>query len=122
VFRSRHSEWSGRAPLAVNLGTSRTEVFAPKRGLLIGEPTVLAWDRSGQAFAAGREAWEAWEAWEASVSTGARLSCPVRRALPVGPINCVRYLSLLFKQYRLRVDGPVVLAIPAVGRVPRRGV
>jgi actin-like ATPase involved in cell morphogenesis len=108
VFRSLHSEWSGRAPVAVDLGTSRTQVFAPTRGLLIDEPTLLAWDRSGQAFAAGREARQA------SVSTGARLSCPVRRGLPVGPINCVRYLSLLFKRYGLRVEGPVVLAIPAV--------
>lgn len=108
MLQSLRCTWSSGTPLALDLGTSRTQVYAPVRGLLIDEPTLLAWDRSGQAFAAGRRAWEA------SVSTGARLSCPVRRGLPVAPIECARYLHLLFEQYRLRVDGPVVLAIPTV--------
>jgi actin-like ATPase involved in cell morphogenesis len=108
VAQSLRSARSSGAPLALDLGTSRTQVFAPVGGLLIDEPTLLAWDGSGQAFAAGRRAWEV------SASTGARLSCPVRRGLPVRPIECARYLHLLFEQYRLRVNGPVVLAIPAV--------
>jgi len=97
-----------RTPLALDLGTSRTQIFAPGPGLLIDEPTLLASNRSGQVYAAGREAWEA------GVSARARLSRPVRRALPVTPVNCVRFLTLLLQRYDLRVEGPVVLAIPAV--------
>jgi actin-like ATPase involved in cell morphogenesis len=103
----RSARPSGSA-LALDLGTSRTQAFAPVGGLLIDEPTLLAWDGSGRAFAAGRRAWEV------SASTGARLSCPVRRGLPVRPMECARYLQLLLEQYQIRVDGPVVLAIPAV--------
>jgi len=108
VIQPLPSARSGGTPLALDLGTSRTQMFAAVDGLVIDEPTLLAWDSSGHAFAAGRRAWEV------SVSTGARLSLPMRRGLPVGPIACARYLQLLLEQYRLRVDGPVVLAIPAV--------
>jgi actin-like ATPase involved in cell morphogenesis len=102
------SRGPARTPLAMDLGTSRTQIFAPGPGLLIDEPTLLATDRSGQVFAAGREAWQA------SVSTGARVSRPVRRGLPVTPLGGARYLSMLLTRYHLRVEGPVVLAIPAV--------
>jgi actin-like ATPase involved in cell morphogenesis len=108
VIQTLPSAWAGGTPLALDLGTARTQAFAPVDGLLIDEPTLLAWDSSGHAFAAGRRAREA------SVSTGARLSRPVRRGLPVGPIDCASYLRLLLEQHRLHVEGPVVLAIPAV--------
>jgi len=107
-MRSGQSAGPGGTPLAVDLGTSRTKIFAPGSGLLIDEPTLLASDRSGQVVAAGREAWQA------GISTDARLIRPVRRARPVSPTNCVRFLTLLLERYEIRVDGPVFLAIPAV--------
>ena len=94
------------APLAVDLGTARTRVWAPEAGLLLDEPTLVAVDFTG-VVAAGRQAWEC------SAATSARLRFPVRAALAVDPIDCVRFLQVLFEQERLEPAGPVVLSVPA---------
>jgi rod shape-determining protein MreB len=98
---------SADGAVAVDLGTARTRILVPDRGLLLDEPTVVAYDASGAAFAAGRAAWQA------SASGRGLLRLPIRRSLAVDPLNAIRFLSLLLEHKGVASAGRVAIAVPA---------
>jgi len=58
VFRKKQFQFF-RRNLAVDIGSSFTTIWSPRKGLLLHEPTVLAVDaRYGKIDRAGKEAWE----------------------------------------------------------------
>ena len=58
VFRKKHFQFF-RRNLAIDMGTSYTVVWSPRKGMLLQEPTVLAIDsKEGNIHQFGKKAWE----------------------------------------------------------------
>jgi rod shape-determining protein MreB len=95
--------------LAIDLGSARTRMLVPGVGLLLDEPSLVAYDRSGRAVAAGRDAWIS------SAKGPARLSMPVRAGIVKDPVGCVRMLRLLLLKAGPSVVDPreVLVSLPA---------
>jgi rod shape-determining protein MreB and related proteins len=100
---------SSNDAIAVDLGTARTQVFVPGRGMVLDEPTLAAYGEGGEVVAAGHDAWVA------SVVGPARLRMPVRGGVVRDPVGCVHLLRLLLRKAGLvNVDGgDVAVALPA---------
>lgn len=81
--------------IAIDLGTARTQVFVPGDGIVLDEPTLGAYDSTGEIIAAG------YEAWIASAMGPARLRMPVRGGVVRDPVGCVNALILLLRKQRL---------------------
>ncbi|NHC14633.1 rod shape-determining protein [Motilibacter deserti] len=102
--------------LALDLGTSRTRLAAPDGTTLLDEPTLVAFDRRGNAVAAG------WAAWRAASAGPARLCRPVRRGRVEEPARAVQLLRLLLAQARVPAPSAVAVGVPAPGRAYDAGV
>lgn len=85
----------GDTVIAIDLGTSRTQVFVPGLGIVLDEPTLVAYDTTGEMIAAGHDAWIA------SAMGPARLRMPVRGGVVRDPVRCVKALMLLLRKPRL---------------------
>jgi rod shape-determining protein MreB len=96
-------------PIAIDLGTARIQVFVPGAGVVLDEPTLVAYGHSGDVVAAGHDAWVA------SVVGPARLRMPVRGGVVKDPVGCVHALQLLLDKAGLAtVEGrDVAVALPA---------
>jgi actin-like ATPase involved in cell morphogenesis len=76
---------------AVDLGSARTQVLVPGAGVVLDEPTLVAYAAGGIVVAAGQDAWVASE-------TGpARLQMPVRSGVVRNPVACVHVLKQLLR-------------------------
>jgi actin-like ATPase involved in cell morphogenesis len=94
---------------AINLGSARTQVFVPGVGVVLDEPTLVAYAAGGAAVAAGQDAWVA------SQTGPARLQMPVRGGVVRDPVACVHALRLLLRRTGLAAtDGRnVAVAVTA---------
>lgn len=95
--------------LGIDLGTARTRLLIPGVGLILDEPSGVAYSPSGKAIAAGYDAWSA-------VGEGkGRLRSPVRGGVVRDPVACVHMLSLLLRKAGLNIAATrdVTLSLPA---------
>ncbi len=97
----------GLAPLAIDLGTSRTIVHSPAHRLWVNEPTVVARDPEGRVVATGRRALSR------DLRSTAALHRPVGRGLVVDPSDCVRLLQDVLRRHGLDASPSVRLSVPA---------
>jgi actin-like ATPase involved in cell morphogenesis len=91
-------------PVALDVGTGRTRIHVADRGLVLDEPTLLAYGPRGDVLAAGHRAWAA------ATGHGVRLVWPVRRGVVVDPVSCVHLLRLLLRQAGAAPATDLVLA------------
>jgi actin-like ATPase involved in cell morphogenesis len=91
----------------LDLGSAWTVVHNPERGVLLGEPTLVARDGSGRVLATGRRALSP------AIRKRSTVSVPVRRGLVVNPADCVHLLTDLFSRAAIDRSAPVRVAIPA---------
>lgn len=108
--------------LAIDLGTANTLVFAPGRGIILNQPTVVAVSgRGGEVLAIGDEAWEMIGRTPASI-TAVR---PMRRGAITDYDITEQMLKLVLRQCgAARFSKPrVLLCVPsAITEVERRAV
>ena len=95
--------------IAIDLGTSRTQIFLPHAGIVLDEPTLTAYSASGDVIAAGRDAWVASEVGHA------QLRMPVRGGVVRDPVGCVHTVRLLLRKAGLpSTDGRyIAVSLPA---------
>lgn len=103
--RSRHA-------CAVDVGTARTRLVVPGRGLVVDEPTLLAYGRSGEVVAVGSAAARA------AAGGPVRLVHPVHHGELVDPVGCVHLLACLMARADVQPTQGLTLAIgvPVGGR------
>lgn len=98
--------------IAIDLGTARTQISLSHAGMVLDEPTLIAYSVNGDVIAAGRDAWVASE-----VGT-ARLRMPVRGGVVRDPVGCVHTVRLLLRKAGLTAtDGrDIAVSLPASAR------
>lgn len=96
-------------PFALDVGTGCTRIHVAGRGLVLDEPTLLAYGPEGDVLTAGRPAWAA------ATGHAVRLVWPVRRGVVVDPVSCVHLLQLLLRRAGAPPATDLVLAtaVPA---------
>lgn len=101
----------GRA-LAIDLGSARTQILVPGIEGVVDEPTLVAYTVSGEAIAAGHDAWIA-----AAEGTG-RISSPVRGGVVTDPVSCVHMLRILLRKSGASLARPpdVMLSLAATAQ------
>lgn len=87
----RRRRGRGDGVLAVDLGSARTRVYLPGVGVVLDEPTLVAYGANGEIVAVGRDAWVA------SAEGPARLRMPVRSGLVRDPVGCVTAVRLMLR-------------------------
>lgn len=103
-----------REPVAIDLGTARTRIQFPQRGLSVERLSVLASDGRGGPYLAGRDAW----AWQAGLryapDAPLRLTWPLHAGMVTNTSACGRLVRLLLERAG-RTPGrraPVLLGVP----------
>ncbi len=90
---------------AVDVGTARTRIAVPGRGLLLDEPTLLAYGRAGVVVAVGSAAQQA------AASGPVRLVRPVRHGTVTDPVGCVHLLRSLMAEAEIEARQGLTIAI-----------
>jgi actin-like ATPase involved in cell morphogenesis len=96
-------------PLAIDLGSAPTQILVPGIDGVLDEPTQVAYAVTGEAIAAGHDAWVA-----AAEGRGRMLS-PVRGGVVRDPVSCVHMLRVLLRKSGadLALNPDVMLSIAA---------
>jgi actin-like ATPase involved in cell morphogenesis len=97
-----------RRALAVDLGTARTVVADPDRGVVVDEPTVVAYGADGAVRAVGAEALRL------ALTQESRQVFPVRRGVVVDLAACRDYLTAVVAAAELERPTVVAVSVPAV--------
>jgi rod shape-determining protein MreB and related proteins len=103
---------TSRRDCAIDLGTARIRVLIPDHGVVLDEPSFLAYDQKGAVVGAGQEAWVG------ALQGAGTLRMPVRGGVVVDPIACVQMLHRLFNSAGLESSrtSNVVVGIPETAR------
>jgi rod shape-determining protein MreB and related proteins len=100
--------------LAIDLGSARTQIVVPGIDGVVDEPTHVACTSTGEAIAAGHDAWLA------TAEGRGRLQSPVRGGVVRDPVSCVHMLRILLSKsgadLALHPDVTLSVAATAHGR------
>lgn len=111
-----------REPMAIDLGTARTRIRMPGRGVSVEAPSVLAYDGRRAADLAGWEAWS-WHAGQRfAPDAPLRLLWPLHAGMVINGPACRRLIHLLLQRAcpRSARRGTVLLGVPVAASEAER--
>jgi rod shape-determining protein MreB and related proteins len=106
-----HVRWNRRAPaanVAIDLGTARTRVLVQGRGIVVDEPSLVAYGPPPEGVLQVGD-----RAWSAAAGHGAHSSWPVRRGVVVDAVGAVHLLRGLLGRAKVLAPEVVVTAVPS---------